>query len=247
MPLTPTDILNRPWPPAPFTPAMVVEILGEMDADPVPPVAEVFRVLGAGTTWRLLQKTLHTQATGGLAIWDGSRQRTTGGVFFYYARKWCTKAEAHALFGASAPKTAAPATPAAPAVPTLADALRALPKTLSPGACTMKLTLIGTPGTVVDQHTFVVFTMVGTAPPSLPKGLPKAPTTQLVWTIMIGKKQWTRVAESLRSDPATKLIIEGYPCLEAGAHILLTTQCTTTALQQAKRAVSADTPQGATA
>jgi Phosphorylated adapter RNA export protein, RNA-binding domain len=91
-----------------------VEILGEMDVEPVPPVAEVFRVLGAGTTWRLLQKTLHTQANGGIPVWDGSRKRTTGGVFFYYARKWCTKAEAQALFGAAA-QTAAPATPATPA------------------------------------------------------------------------------------------------------------------------------------
>jgi hypothetical protein len=107
MSLTATDILSRTMPPPAFTPTMLAEILGETDAEPVPPVAEVFRVLGAVTVWRLLQKTLHTETQGGLVIWDGSRRRTTGGLFFYYARKWCTKAEAKALFDTTS-QTAAP-------------------------------------------------------------------------------------------------------------------------------------------
>ena len=35
-------------------------------------------------------------------------------------------------------------------------------------------------------------------------------------------------------------MIEGYPCLHGAAHVLLATQCTTTALMQAKREASPD-------
>jgi hypothetical protein len=52
------------------------------------------------------------------------------------------------------------------------------------------------------------------------------------------KKQWRTAAASLESDPTTKVVLEGYPCQEQGTHVLLATQCTTTALQRAKAAVS---------
>jgi hypothetical protein len=84
------------------------------------------------------------------------------------------------------------------------------------------------------------FGLNGTLPPSLPKGLPKAPPTPLSWIVMVNKKQWAKVGESLARDPETKVIAEGYPALQGTAHVLLVTQATTTELQKARAQAKAE-------
>jgi hypothetical protein len=103
----------------------------------------------------------------------------------------------------------------------------------------MKTTLIGTPGAIVDRSTYVTFKMTGKPAASLPKGLPPAPATPLTWIVMVAKKQWAKAAASLAADPKTKVVVEGYPCLQDTAPVLLATQCTTTALQHAKAPAAA--------
>jgi hypothetical protein len=82
----------------------------------------------------------------------------------------------------------------------------------------------------------------GTLPPSLPKGLPKAPPTPLSWIVMVNNKQWAKVGASLDADPTAKAVIEGYPTLQGTAHVVMATQATTTALQAAKRVESQEVP-----
>src|SRR5262249_48952451 len=103
------------------------------------------------------------------------------------------------------------------------------------GECRMKVTLIGRPQQVVERDTYVAFKLTGTAPPSLPKGLPKAPPTPLSWIVMVNTKQWAKVRASLDAKPATKAIIEGYPCMQATAHRPRAPPGTPTAVQHARR------------
>ena len=81
----------------------------------------------------------------------------------------------------------------------------------------VKLTLIGRPGTVQKQATFVGFTLNSATHqiPPPPKGLPplKGTTKYLVLAAM---KQWDKVEAALNQDKEDKLFIEGYPTLQEG-------------------------------
>jgi hypothetical protein len=98
----------------------------------------------------------------------------------------------------------------------------------------MKTTLIGRPEKSVTREGYVLFTLTGTQPPSLPKGLPRASTQPLNWTVMVAQKQWVKVVESLARDPGARAVLEGYPCQEGTALALLVAMATTTEIQKAK-------------
>jgi hypothetical protein len=234
--------------PKPFTACMVAEVLGEQDAEPCRQIANIVLVFGRFGAWRLLGKTLDMEQRGGLLVTKGTRRRTPGGTFFSLARQWCRSVdEQQRIFGdvkmtlrnghmrtLEAAKTAQTPRP----VLTVQQTLKELPQLPREGA-RVKLTLIGRPQRLVNRETYVVFPLAGTPPPSLPKGLPKPPQTTLSWVVMVGKKQWAKVAESLASDLTTKLIVEGYPCLQGTTHVLLTTMGTTTTLQRARAEAAA--------
>jgi PHAX RNA-binding domain len=225
MRFTPEEILTHNVPPKTFDATVLAQVLDETEPEPQQQLVQLLDVLGAFGTWRLLQKTLDLEARGGVMIASGKRRRTPGGTFLWLARQWCQRKQEKAAFIV---------------VPTLERTLAALSASLPSGECVMKTTVIGTPGTIVDRETYVAFKMTGKPAASLPKGLPKAPPTTLTWIVMVAKRQWAKAAASLQTDPKTKVIIEGYSCLHGTAHVLLATQCTTTALQQAKRGDSPD-------
>jgi PHAX RNA-binding domain len=220
MTLTPEDILARDFPPTAFDAALLAAVLGETAPDPLQQLAQLREVFGPLGTWRLLQKTLDLEARGGVLTPQKHRRRTPGGVFFWLARQWCQTKQERAAFVV---------------IPTIAQTVTDLSATLAGGDCAMKTTLIGTPGAIVDRQTYVAFKMTGTPAANLPKGLPPAPQDTLTWIVMVTKKQWAKAAASLDADPKTKVVIEGYPCMQGTAHVLLATQCTTTALQHAKQ------------
>ena len=107
---------------------------------------------------------------------------------------------------------AAPA-PAAPAPVAWTDAtFRALARQLQqdPGrATTVKITVIGRPGAIVEQGQVVAVALVSEKVPDLPKGLPE-PAAGTRYTIFIARKQWAKVAEALAADPEDAAIIEGH-------------------------------------
>lgn len=81
----------------------------------------------------------------------------------------------------------------------------------------VKINLIGRPGTVQKESTFVGFTLNSATHqiPPPPKGLPplKGTTKYLVLAAM---KQWDKVEPALSKDKEDKLYIEGYTTIQEG-------------------------------
>lgn len=76
---------------------------------------------------------------------------------------------------------------------------------------TVKLTLIGRPGRVIQAGDCVITTLQSSGKlPTLPKGLPAPPTVPTTFIVYIAAKQWRKVEAAL-TDPDDALIIEGVP------------------------------------
>jgi len=111
-------------------------------------------------------------------------------------------------------------------------------------ATTVKITVIGRPGAVVEQGQAVAVALTSEKVPAVPKGLPEPPAGTR-YTVFVAHKQWSKVAEALATDSEDAAIIEGYaaldPCVEGIA--VYATSATTKRLQAAKRATQpATTP-----
>jgi hypothetical protein len=80
----------------------------------------------------------------------------------------------------------------------------------------VKITLIGRPGRVVEKGAVMLTSMQqGSKAPSLPKGLPPVPEEPTVYIVYITRKQWRKVAKAIR-NPEDVLIVEGLPVLDNG-------------------------------
>ncbi len=103
-------------------------------------------------------------------------------------------------------------------------------------ATTVKLTLIGRPGRVIDRGTCIVTTMQESRVPSLPKGLPTPEPTPTTYTVYIATRQWRKVAEAI-ADPDDTLILEGFPQLDAQTKSIavFVSNATTKKLQMAQK------------
>jgi len=110
-------------------------------------------------------------------------------------------------------------------------------------ATTVKLTVFGRPGKIVERGEVALVAMRSEKAPSLPKGVPAPPAPQTDYMVLVGMKQWRKVAEALAADPADKLLIEGYPTVQpdvAGITVYVTS-ATTTGIQAGKRAAQTAT------
>jgi len=102
---------------------------------------------------------------------------------------------------------------------------------------TVKVTLTGRPGRVVEQQDLVITMMTQMdAPTSFPTGVPVPPATPTVDTVSIGAKQWKHVAEAMQA-PDGRLIVEGGEGFDPGLEgiAVFVTSTTNTILQQAKK------------
>ncbi|NJP05930.1 MAG: hypothetical protein HC837_10055 [Chloroflexaceae bacterium] len=76
--------------------------LGETEPDPILRIAAIEQQLGSVFVDAILAETHRIEAQGGLRISDGSRRRTTGGIFFYLVKQRLLnedrEAELYALF-----------------------------------------------------------------------------------------------------------------------------------------------------
>ncbi len=147
----------------------------------------------------------------------------------------------------SSPATPASPTPAAPSLAWTDDGYRRVIAALQQErgkATTVKLTVIGRPGTAVEQGQAVVVALTSEKVPDLPKGLPE-PLAGTRYTVFVARKPWVKVAEALAADPADAAIIEGYAALDPRVEgiAVYATSATTKRLQAAKRAAQlATTP-----
>lgn len=94
----------------------IIQALNETDEQPRKQIAEIVEVLGDDVALGLLNEVKSVQDTGGLAVRDGTRQRTPGGVFFSLAKSKLPKAERNRIFRLRPPKPESEPAPA-PAAP----------------------------------------------------------------------------------------------------------------------------------
>ena len=235
--------------------------LGETQYVPFAQIGRTIERVGPEMAQALADEAVALAAAGGMLTPDGI-PRTVGGIFFFLVRQRIDPDLAKEIF--LKPKRLrhiqqeelrlnpdAPQLPKAPRKPapvvnpestlpafqwadkaTLYTALR----TEKGRVQTVKITLIGRPGRVVEKHDLVITMMTQMqAPTSFPKGVPQPPATPTDYTIYIAAKQWNKVAEAMK-NPEDKLIVEGFaafdPALEGMA--VFVTNATTKLLQQQK-------------
>jgi len=234
----------------------IAAVLGETMPPPIRTITRVVDRLGPDRARALLGQALTSEASGGLLLPDG-RRRTPGGTFLFLVRtapdlspddraSIFPKAGYHARGAGSGTPAAATPTPPAPApVAWTDDTYRTLAQQLQQDVerlTTVKITVIGRPGTAVEQGTAVVLALVSEKVPDLPKGLPEPPTGTR-YTVFVARKPWAKVAEALATDPEDAAIIEGYAALDPRVEgiAVYATSATTKRLQAAKRAAQSVT------
>ncbi len=238
--------------------------LGETEVEPKRLIGRALRNLGEERVRAFVAQALEVEAAGGLMLPDGSRRRTLGGVFFHLLRNDIDRKALRKIFW-SQPTAQTPQTPQGQGTPrttpsggpAMAAGAHTMPfdwTTFStaaveamrePGeATTVKLTVIGRPGKVVERGDVVFVAMRSEKAPSLPKGVPAPTSPQTDYVALVASKQWRKVAEALSTDPTDKLIVEGYPTVrpDFAGIIVHATSATTTGIQTAKRTA----PAGAT-
>ncbi len=238
--------------------ALARAVAAVLDESMPPAIRTITRAvdrLGPARARAVLGQALTVEAQGGLTLPDG-RRRTPGGVFFYLVRTSdaISREDKDYIFPSQGghPKraggsgTLAVPAPAAPAPVVWTDeTFRALARQLqqNPGrATTVKITVIGRPGAIVEQGQAVAVALMSEKVPDLPKGLPE-PAAGTRYTVFVARKQWAKVAEALAADPEDVAIIEGYAALDPRVEgiAVYATSVTTKRTQATKRATSATT------
>jgi hypothetical protein len=226
--------------------------LGETEEEPIRQIRRAVRLLGEHRVRTIVARALDVEAAGGMMRADGSQKRSVGGVFFTLMRDDLGSKDFYRIFkGGQRQRTDGTGTTAhAPAAATTvpfdwttfsASATEAMSE--AGEATTVKLTVIGRPGKIVERADVVLVSMRSEKAPSLPKGVPAPPSPQTDYMVLVGMKQWRKVAEALAADPADKLLIEGYPTVQpafAGITVYATA-ATTTGIQAGKRAAQTAT------
>ena len=197
-------------------------------------IERIVQRLGVDAAHNFLREALECEAKGGLMVRDGSRRRTLGGVFLHLVRQQVSRKDMWIIWPHLAPKPAPPPPPPL----TWEERLELIPQLLPEKgeATTVKITLIGRPGRIVEKGDVVLTSMQSTKTPSLPKGLPTPPSDPTTYVVFIARKQWQKVAQSIQ-DPKDILIVEGYPVFDKrlGAMSVFAMNVTTKLLQAAKR------------
>lgn len=208
--------------------------LDETNPEALEQIELIVQRLGVEKAQVFLQEALKIEAEGGLLVRDGSRRRTPGGVYFYLVRGKVSRKDRWAIWPHLAPKPKPPPPPPFE----WEERLEIVPNLLEQvgESRTVKITLIGRPGRIVEKGEVVLTSMQGTKAPSLPKGLPPVPTGPTTYVVFIAQKQWKKVAQAIK-DPQDVLIVEGYPVLDTRLRTItvFTQSVTTKLLQAAKR------------
>ena len=228
---------------------------GETEDEPKRLIKRALRTLGEERVRAFVAQALEVETAGGLLLPDGSRRRTPGGVLFHLMRTGIDKKTSRKIFWShTTPQGQGAQGTAQGAGDTLATATEATPfdwvtfgaaamEAMSGAgeATTVKLTLIGRPGTVVERGDVVLVALRSEKAPSFPKGVPAPESATVDYMALVGRKQWGRVAQALASDPADKVLIEGYPTVrpEFAGITVFATSATTTGIQAGKRAAQA--------
>ncbi len=239
---------------SPEAQALATEIaaaLGETEHEPIQQIVRVVDRLGAERARAFLVQVRAIEAQGGRMLPDGSRRRTPGGLFFLLVRQSADVSRRDKVYifpqlfqYKKTQATTGDNAAAAPASVAWTDEtyhaiVQELQQDNTGRATTVKITVIGRPGAVVEQGQAVALALVSEKVPDLPKGLP-APPAGTRYTVFVARKPWAKVAEALATDPEDVAIIEGYAALDARVEgiAVYATSATTKRLQAAKRAAT---------
>lgn len=218
----------------------IATTLGETEKTPLATIERVLKVLGEEKALALLAETVRVEAEGGLLTDDKARRRSPGGVFFKLVKNRTTSKERGRIFGPP-PKVKHEKPEIKPITWAESEAFSNEVLELPQGeATTVKVTIIGRPGRIIEKEAVVITSMQNSRAPSLPKGLPPLPEDPTTYIVYIAMKQWRKVRSSIKQNPEDKLIIEGYPRFDRrvgqrGAMTIYAQSVTTTLIQQARR------------
>jgi hypothetical protein len=240
--------------------SIIADTLGETEEGARKSIVRIVRAVGRTHAKELLSMTLQTEENGGMMLPDNSRRRTPGGVFFhlaytvgktkngkplqrfYNANQKAKKPNAEASTTNTASQPAKPQNrivePKNGIVFSWEDRIPAINEALQEkgSANTVKITVVGRPGKIIDKGQFIMTVMESSKIPSLPKGLPAPANEPTKYAVYVSAKQWKKVAESI-ADPEDVLIVEGFPKTdpEVKAIAVFATNVTTKKLQAAQR------------
>jgi hypothetical protein len=175
--------------------------LGEAAPEARTQIARALERYGAEFVQSLVGEALNIERAGGMPLPDSSRKRTLGGVFFRLLHERTRPAE----------RAAAPPPEGGPAIK-WEDRIEAVQAALArPGkARVAKTTVIGRPEDVKPQDDFFVLTISSDENlPSLPRGVPRPPSTVTRFLACIGGRQWLELKPALQ-DPEDEILATGY-------------------------------------
>jgi PHAX RNA-binding domain len=219
---------------------LIAEQLGEQDQLPRATIWRSVNVLGIENALTFLKRAQEIDAAGGIMTQDGSRRRTLGGVYFNLLHKEVPRKKHARIFPPAArPPQQQKQTPVGLAWSERGQALDEAEQERGI-ATTVKITIIGRPGRIIERGQCVVLSMQPAEKiPPLPAGLPLPPLAKVStthYTVYVSTKQWRKVAEAMK-DQEDVLIAEGWPLLdqERGAIAVYISNITTKKIQQAKK------------
>jgi hypothetical protein len=234
--------------------SIIAQALGETESAAQEQLQRIVWALGQTAAREILEQTLQIEQNGGMMLRNGSRRRTAGGVFFHLVYTTGQPLQGRRL---QRPASQKPKPEKQAQEPSDQQPKQKIPKQPSDspslfqwdnrreavkeaenekGQATVKITVIGRPGKIVDRGSCILTMMESTKVPMLPKGLPTPTNVPTKYAVYIASKQWKKVEEAIK-DPEDTLIIEGFPKTdpEVGAIDVFATNVTTKKLQMAKR------------
>ncbi|MDP9352759.1 MAG: phosphorylated adapter RNA export RNA-binding domain-containing protein [Chloroflexota bacterium] len=230
--------------------ARICNQIGESEAGPRHQVYRTLQTLGTERTLALVEQTLQIERSGGMMLPDHSRRRTPGGIFFLLVRQQTTsRQEYYQIFHPGwlkkhkrQPEGEQTQQQSQPDQPQFNwDEYGELARHLQtqPGeAKSVKITVIGKPGKVIEREQLVMVGLKSEKSPAFPKGVP-SPAGPTSYVVLIARKHWQNIAQAL-TDPEDALIVEGHPSYDSrfAGITVHATQVTTRKLQAAKRQAS---------
>ena len=234
--------------------SMITQVLGETEPAAQEQIQRIVWALGQTAAQEILEQTLQIEHNGGMMLQNSSRRRTPGGVFFHLAYTTGQPLQGRRL---KRPASQKPKPEKQAQEPSDQQPKQKIPKQPSDspslfqwdnrreavkeaenekGQATVKITVIGRPGKIVDRGSCILTMMESIKVPMLPKGLPTPTNVPTTYAVYIASKQWKKVEEAIK-DPEDTLIIEGFPKTdpEVSAIAVFATNVTTKKLQMAKR------------
>lgn len=191
----------------------IAAALGETEAGPLRAIDRVIKVKGEAQARQWATEALRIEAGPGMLTDDEQQSRTIGGIFFKLVKNGSTSRERGRIFGPP-PHLLARQQTLSLTESDLLPLAREIMEFPAGEVKSMKLTLIGRPGRVIEKGPVVITTLSSKKVPALPKGLPRPPAEPATYVVYIAAKQWRKVREAIQNNPDEALIVEGYPVFD---------------------------------